>query len=71
MENNKLKGVERMLVDMIQFLDRKGHSESMMRWKVDAVLNHGYSVKRVYEDFEDSIKNKKYIYGKIPTEDMD
>ena len=71
MENNKLKGVERILVDMIQFLDRKGHSETMMRWKLDSLLNYNYSVDRVFEDLEDSIKNKKYIYGKIPTEDMD
>ena len=71
MENNKLKGVERILVDMIQFLDRKGHSETMMRWKLDSLLNYNYSVDREYEDLEDSIKNKKYIYGRIPTEDMD
>ena len=71
MENNKLKGVERILVDMIQFLDRKGHSGTIMRWKLDSLLNYNYSVDRVYEDLEDSIKNKKYIYGRIPTEDMD
>lgn len=63
--------VYRLLVDMIQFLDRKGHSDTMMRWKVDAVLNYRYSIKEMYENFEWSIEEKKFIYGVIPTEEMD
>lgn len=71
MENNRLDGIEDILVDMIQFLDRKGHSGTIMRWKIDVLLNYNYSVERVYEHLKDCIKNKKYLYGKIPTEDMD
>jgi len=66
---SKYENVSQLLVDTIQFLDREGYSNSVMRWKVDAVLNHRYSVNEMYEDLEDSIQNKKFIYGKIVTED--
>ena len=57
-----------MEIDMIQFLDRNRHSNSVMRWQVDRVLNSEGATLDMREALESYERGKRAIYSRMVDE---
>ena len=58
----------KMEVDMIQFLDRNGHSNSTMRWQVDRVLNSSGSTRDMRNALASYNRGERAIYSRMVDE---
>ena len=54
-----------MEVDLIQFLDDNGHSDSVMRWQVDMSLNAGMSTQDMRDRLDMYKRGERAIYSKM------